>query len=404
MKQKIKIDFSDFPADFNKESNFFYDLLSRRYDIEITDDPDFLIYSPFGRDFFKYQCIRIFYASENIRPDFNECDYAFSFDYADNNKRNYRLPFYVVACDTSSLTNPKPDPEPIMRGKTKFCNMVVSLPVRNERIDFFYKLSKYKKVDSGGRFLNNIGGPVRDKMEFIKDYKFSICFENSSYPGYTTEKIVHAMLVHSIPVYWGNPLIHKDFNTKSFINCHDYSNFDEVVERIIEIDNDVELYKEYLRQPYFVDNLPNEFVDKGRILEQFHFIFSNRDKIVPVYQMEKITGQALLHYQSGDLRRAADLFKDVLQNQPDNAKVLYLLGLTYGKLKDHQSAMQYLVKSLERDPGNADIYRSLGTILEDLGMSGEASGCFQKAADIDSKNTEKNNNLIKYLKEKDTLL
>jgi len=156
MREKIKLDFSDFQPGFNKTSNFFCNLLSNHYDIEITDDPDFLIYCVFGQDFFKYQCIRIFYTSENVRPNFNECDYAFSFDYIENNKRNYRLPLYINSCDMSLLTNPKPDLETIIRNKTKFCNMVVSLPVKNERIDFFYKLLRYKQVDSGGRFLNNI--------------------------------------------------------------------------------------------------------------------------------------------------------------------------------------------------------------------------------------------------------
>ena len=35
-------------------------------------------------------------------------------------------------------------------------------------IDFFHKLNEYKKVDSGGKYLNNIGKPVVDKMDFIK--------------------------------------------------------------------------------------------------------------------------------------------------------------------------------------------------------------------------------------------
>ena len=45
---------------------------------------------------------------------------------------------------------------------------------------------------------------VSNKMDFIKDYKFVISFENSSNPGYTTEKLIEPMLVNSIPIYWGN--------------------------------------------------------------------------------------------------------------------------------------------------------------------------------------------------------
>ena len=59
-------------------------------------------------------------------------------------------------------------------------------------------------------------------MDFIKDYKFVISFENSSYPGYTTQKLIEPMLVNSSPIYWGNKSVGKDFNTKSFINVFYY--------------------------------------------------------------------------------------------------------------------------------------------------------------------------------------
>ena len=39
--------------------------------------------------------------------------------------------------------------------------------------------------------------------QLFKKYKFNICFENSSTPGYVTEKIIQSMYVNSIPIYWG---------------------------------------------------------------------------------------------------------------------------------------------------------------------------------------------------------
>ena len=41
---------------------------------------------------------------------------------------------------------------------------------------------------------------------------------------------------------------------------------------------------------------------------------------------------ALHHYQSGNLQEAERLFRKVLTKQPDNAEVLYLLGIIYGQL------------------------------------------------------------------------
>ena len=115
----------------------------------------------------------------------------------------------------------------------KFCNYVISNALSaDERSIMIEKLSGYKQLDSGGRYHNNVGGPVADKIEFAKGYKFSIAFENSGSRGYTTEKIMESFASKSVPIYWGNPDIAKEFNPDSFINCHDFASFDEAVEYV----------------------------------------------------------------------------------------------------------------------------------------------------------------------------
>ncbi|NEO99689.1 MAG: glycosyltransferase [Symploca sp. SIO2E9] len=312
MKQKIKLKLTDFWRSFDPTDNFFIKFLGTYYDIEISDDPDFLIYSCYNKDgylrwrngarksaaeeFRKYDCIRIFYTLENVRPNFKECDYAFTFDY-NAHVNQYRLPSYgiydpncklpfVKVNDVHPLVkNEDFDPEKIKKEKTKFCNFVYSNMHGRKRNRFFKKLSKYKRVDSGGKWLNNLGYRVKDKLEFLKQYKLTIAFENFAYPGYTTEKLIQPMLANSIPIYWGNPLVNRDFNTKSFLNYSEFKNEDELIEKIIEIDQNDDLYLEYLKQPYFVDNQINQFIDPQNILKQFDYIF-NTPK-TPVAQMKK---------------------------------------------------------------------------------------------------------------------
>ncbi|HBR15691.1 MAG TPA: glycosyltransferase [Candidatus Omnitrophica bacterium] len=289
MKPIIKINFVDFWPGFKKEDNYFTNLLSDHYQIELTDKPDFLFFSVYGHEYTSYDCVRVFYTPEKKRPNFYECDFAFSFDYEDYGKRNFRLPNYVECAEPESLIKDNLDVNNVFSQKIKFCNFVVSNVNCKERIEFFKKLSMYKKVDSGGRVFNNVGGQVKDKLAFIKDYKFTIAFENCFSPGYTTEKLLEPMLCHSLPIYWGNPFVYRDFNTKSFINCHDFKNFDEVIERIIEIDNNDELYKKYLSEPYF-NNTDSPYMDKEKILKQFAYIFSRKDKIRPVARTWKKIG------------------------------------------------------------------------------------------------------------------
>jgi hypothetical protein len=128
--------------------------------------------------------------------------------------------------------------------------------------------------------LNNIGSPIGgtplDKLEFLRRYRFNLAFENEAIPGYTTEKICEAMQARCIPIYWGSSRIHEEFNPLSFVNYMDFPNTEAFVDRIREIDQNDELYMQYLQQPFFHDNVPNEFFDEKRVLDFFERILSTR--------------------------------------------------------------------------------------------------------------------------------
>lgn len=255
------------------QKNPLYILLAGHFDIELTENPDFVIYSCFGNNHRKFDGVRIFYAGENVRPDFDECDYAFSFDFPET-ERNVRLPLYRLYAEYPQLLLPRRTQE-VMSQKRKFCAFLNSNLRAQERIDFFDQLSAYRPVDGGGKVRNTIGYLVDDKMDFMRQYKFSIAFENSVSPGYTTEKLMHALVADTIPIYWGNPLAHRDFNSKAFINCHDYASFGDVVEVVKAIDQNDDLYQEYLSQPFFKDGIENQYVREDRIIAHFSRIFAN---------------------------------------------------------------------------------------------------------------------------------
>lgn len=306
MKPKVKLNFEDFWHPNTPEAiqkNPLYTLLAKRFDIELSDTPDFLIYSFAGFNHLKYRCTRIFYTGENIRPDFNVCDYAFSFDYPITEK-NYRLPLYKLYDDQYPLLFNR-EKQTESRVNRKFCSYVYSNARATERIDFFHTLEKYKPIDSGGKSMNNLGYFVGDKIEFLRNYKFTIAFENSSNPGYTTEKIMHGFVANTIPIYWGNPVVGRDFNQKSFINCHDYESFDDVVEKIKEIDGNDDLYMEYLNQPPFVNDVENEYANEENILNRFEEIFLNpsQHKTAKRIDRVKFTFLSLKNRIKGEAKR-----------------------------------------------------------------------------------------------------
>lgn len=258
--QKIKIDFSDFWEGFNKTDNFLYNLLRTSFEIELSPDPDFLIYSNYGTNFYKYKCVRIYYSRENERPDFFVCDWAITSDII-NRTNHYNFPVFGSRYRFPELLNEKK--EQLFENwlsRKEFCSFVVSNGKSKIRIDFFLQLTSagYKQVNSGGRFLNNIGSPVEDKHAFLKQHRFNLAFENSESKGYTTEKIYDAFIAGCIPVYWGDPSVERYFNPKRFINYNDYKTQQELIDYLIYLDKNPLAAKKYFMEPVFInDNLPD---------------------------------------------------------------------------------------------------------------------------------------------------
>lgn len=253
--KSININFADFWPGFNVEENFIVSFLRERYIVNISSNPDYIFYSVFGSKHLNYDCVKIFYTGENESPNFNLCDYAIGFDPISFGDRYCRFPYFCFDQYSNQVQLALHKHESAnLNPKTGFCTFVVSNPLASEcRTRFFDLLSKYKKVDSGGKVMNNVGGQVLNKYEFLSSRKFNIAFENTSHPGYCTEKIVEAFAAGTVPIYWGDPEIGSIFNKDAFVNVQDYPSFEKVIEEIIRIDNDDDLYLRMLGTPAFID-------------------------------------------------------------------------------------------------------------------------------------------------------
>lgn len=250
--KKIKVNFVDFWSNFAND-NIFLPILQKHYDVEISATPDYIFGSERGDSYLDYDCVRIFYTGENLCPDYNLYDYSIDFEYMTYGDRHFRYPNYIMWNEAfSGMMQKHLVTEEELAGKTEFCSFVYSNGKGNStRTSFFELLSRYKKVNAGGRLCNNIGVPdgVKDKLAFQTKHKFSIAFENSSHPGYTTEKLVEAFAAKTVPIYWGDPLVGLGFEEEAFINCHQYDSFEAVVEAVRVVDQDDVLYRRMLRTP-----------------------------------------------------------------------------------------------------------------------------------------------------------
>lgn len=315
-RPEIRLGFSDFWTGFDPEDNFFTRLLRVRYRVRISDNPDFLIHSCFGRQYLRHTCTRIFYAGENRRADWYATDWAFTFDYT-THPRHFRLPLWLLYTEAQALVKPPDfDPDTVAVGKTRFCAFVVSNPVCRVRNTFFRRLSRYKPVDSGGAVLNTLGYRVGDKRAFLSEYKFTIAFENTSRAGYTTEKLVEPMLANSVPIYWGDPLVARDFDTRSFLSAHDVRSLEALIDQVIEADRDADRYRTMLSRPWLRDNTVPTHAHPETLLDQFQRIFET--PITPVATQRSLTRRLQLHrapgLMAGLTRRAVWEFRKLTRN------------------------------------------------------------------------------------------
>jgi hypothetical protein len=142
------------------------------------------------------------------------------------------------------------------------------------RNNFFHKLSQYKQVASGGPLFNNIGyilesGAVacHTKLDFLDKFKFNLCFENATHPGYCTEKLYEALIGNTVPIYWGSPTAALDFNSEAFLSWHDYQDDEKLIEKIIEIDNNEAKFRYMVSEPMLSPY--NKAVDLDRLVHWF---------------------------------------------------------------------------------------------------------------------------------------
>ena len=286
-------------------------LFQELYKLEISSQlkhcdtsPEFIVYHcPYQRKLNIYKYIDMlnirkrwgFYSfllmitGEYYPPPMLNTDYNISF--SPDSKNNFYLgliPLNLYFEDLLSCQIP-----PFIKNnkeypKKRFCSFIYSnsntqlFPDVEIRNKFYNMLSEYKQVDSGGDAMNNtnelkdieenLNNNYLAKMDFTKNYKFSITFENTSGAEYLTEKIWHAFLAGSIPIYWGCPNVNDFFNPASFINCHEYASFSDVIDKIKEIDNDPILYAKYLNAPPILPNSKFHNHSKHKISKKMEYI------------------------------------------------------------------------------------------------------------------------------------
>lgn len=209
------------------------------------------------------------------------------------------LPFYVMSF-AERLHHPqdvllpngfsKEDAKRILSSKSKFCAYMYSQTVEF-RDRLYDALNKYKSVDALGACRNPQGKQRHDTdrilydplvqtyyeaaVEKYKPYKFVIACENSKINGYITEKLMNPTLARAVPIYLGAPDLFSDgvFNRKAIIWVDDFRSYEDCVQYVKKVNEDDELYLQYLQEPLFVGNRLPDYFKSDYLLQPFLKVF-----------------------------------------------------------------------------------------------------------------------------------
>ena len=162
--------------------------------------------------------------------------------------------------------------EILNNSKEKFCAYMYSYNLEY-RVELYNFISKYKSVDALGkscsnivnddRFINNNEITYNDiAVERYSKYKFVLALENGISDGYITEKLINPIIANSIPIYAGPMDVFDIINPKRVIYVYNYSNYEELLNYIKEVDNNDDLYNSIISENIFIGDLNwNNFED-----------------------------------------------------------------------------------------------------------------------------------------------
>ncbi len=150
---------------------------------------------------------------------------------------------------------------------------------RRRAVDFFETKPEGTFDLYGKRWSSELKtwrGYVENKLETLKEYRFSICFENTrGSRGYITEKIFDCFAAGVIPIYLGPSNIEDYIPKECFIDMRTFASYEELYEFITAMSKDE--YNGYLNEiRIFLDSETAKRFTSDHLAEIFHRFIVNK--------------------------------------------------------------------------------------------------------------------------------
>jgi hypothetical protein len=271
--EPVKLFFNNFWNGFTEKTDsmdctFFMTLFEKVFNASvcITSSPDeatILVESIFGDNTYLYH--KKWRATFLFSGESHYCNYPHvsNFDcvlgFEETRDRYVKCPLYLLFLQTNpsildelkTMDKHTPSPLPPLSA-----SVIITAPHGEERLRFMDRLGMHMPLFYGGKYKNNIGGPVAGHFnssamnEFYRRGKFSITMENADRPYYITEKLVNGLRSGVVPVYWGTSHVSEFFNPKRFLHLKPGAtekDISEMIERMKSMTD--EEYLSIIREP-----------------------------------------------------------------------------------------------------------------------------------------------------------
>jgi hypothetical protein len=161
--------------------------------------------------------------------------------------------------------------------KTKFCSLIASHDLSGYRTKIFNDINSIEKIDCPGKLFHNDSNLKtlfeNNKIQYLKNYKFNICPENTQSEGYVTEKLFEALEAGCIPIYhgWSRDPEPNVINPKSFLWYDMDGDNEELIQKINFFNNNEDAFNTFkIQNQPFLKSAPETI---------YSFIKSYNEKI-----------------------------------------------------------------------------------------------------------------------------
>ncbi|MGH7793264.1 MAG: glycosyltransferase family 10 domain-containing protein, partial [Thermodesulfobacteriota bacterium] len=130
-------------------------------------------------------------------------------------------------------------------------------------------------------------------LQTLKEYNFILAFENTDYPGYITEKIIHAFMAGTIPLYWGGGgYLEETIPSNCYIDCRDQN--PKTIHQRIKTMNQEEIVSYRRAALHFLQSAgTNRFTRKywaEEVLRRLESLNSRNNPNIPAIANQKMDG------------------------------------------------------------------------------------------------------------------